>query len=272
MYQSRRDVDIMGLQRAMPARTAMALVDTGTLRTMVSTCRCALIADACAFDAGCTVRRDFARDRATCSYHPRTPCHVKEASHAIRRMGDMGKLPTSALLHLREAGGFKGLLADAVARTSDPSARAAWLVARLAAIYRIGIKLASMFVSALSTPELAPGLAPWWPVVDGSRLVVLDANVSRAIDLVARRAPRTYMARSAWFRKHASRIDLSRIDRRWPNSSPRLVQQAVYVFRSRSNRAAYGDACEGRGSPCADCIPTICPFLVQSSAQQESMR
>ena len=39
---------------------------------------------------------------------------------------------------------------------------------------RVGRKLATMFVSALSTPALAPGLTPWFPDIDGNELVVVD--------------------------------------------------------------------------------------------------
>ena len=56
-----------------------------------------------------------------------------------------------------------------------------------------------MYVSALSVPELTPGFAPWWPEIDASRLVVVDANVGRVIDRLRRgRGPRTYDRRAAW--------------------------------------------------------------------------
>lgn len=133
------------------------------------------------------------------------------------------------------------------------------MIVHLAEVHRIGTKLATMYVSALSTPVLAPGLAPWWPRIDGNHLVVVDANVGRVIDLLRPRGPRTYAARAAWFRDVAMRVDLRKVRQDWPRCSPRLVQQAVYVFRSQSNRTAAGDRCSGTAR-CDAGVPELCPF------------
>jgi hypothetical protein len=259
MYQSRRDVDIMAIQRGMSRASATALVSRRRLRVLVESARCELPRDRHAFDDACTVRRDFDRGRATCDRHPRTPCHVKDATMAIGRMGDMGKLATSAWLHVDAGGGLRSLVDDAVGASEGAGAAADRMVAHLAQIHRIGTKLATMYVSALSTPALAPGLAPWWPRVNGNHLVVVDANVGRVVDLLRPSGPRTYAARSAWFRGAAARIDLRSFRRDWPQCSPRLVQQAVYVFRSQSNRRAAGDACSGTAR-CHAGVPELCPF------------
>jgi hypothetical protein len=95
--------------------------------------------------------------RATCGHLPRAACHVKDATLLLRRMGDMGKLPTSAWLHLWKGGALQRELAAVVAAHADPRARADAVVDRFSAVYRVGRKLATMFVSALSTPALAPG-------------------------------------------------------------------------------------------------------------------
>lgn len=253
MYQSRRDVDIMTIQRTMPRRDATAMVAPYRLRLLVETTRCGALASADRFDNGCTVRRDFARDRATCADHPRTPCHVKDATMAIRRMGAMGMIPTSAYLHLRDDGGpLSAQLARVTRGIASPAARAHAMVDYLATFHGVGIKLATMFVSALATPALAPGYTPWSPFLDGNDLLVVDANVIRVVDTLSRSA-RTTRARAAWLRKAARKIDLRRFHRAWPKTSPRLVQQAVYWFRSRSNRAARGDTCSA-------CNLRTCPF------------
>lgn len=180
----------------------------------------------------------------------------------IRRMGDMGKIPTSAFLHLRSVGGLGAVVRVATAAHHDEHARAEALVREFSRIYRIGTKLATMFVSALSTPELAPGLTPWWPHVSGAHLVVVDANVSRVVSIVTRGRVTAYEAQGAWLRRIAAGIDLRRVRQGWPRSSPRLVQQALYIYRSRSNRAAQGDPCRDRGGePCAGCVPSVCPFV-----------
>ncbi len=257
-YQSRRDVDIMAIQRTMPARQATAMIAPSRLRVLVERARCPNLRDAAAFDGACDVHRDFARDRATCGTRPRTACHVKDATTAIGRMGDLGKLPTSAWLHLGPAG-LSRWFAEVCVEASDPHQRAAAMIARVTAIYRIGVKLASMFVSALSVPELGIGVAAWSPELDGSRVVVVDANVGHAIRSWRRgRGADNYSANARWFVGAAREINLSRLRTGLPRTSPRFVQQAVYLFRSRSNRIAHGDPCAT--SACRTCPSLLCPF------------
>jgi hypothetical protein len=230
--------------------------------------RCKRLRDAADFDAGCDVHRDVYRGTATCHHRPRTRCHVKDATLAIRRMGDMGMLPTSAWLHIGP-GGLRRWFDETCAATPSPTERARFLAARLTAIHRIGPKLAAMYVSALSVPELTPGFAPWRPEVDGSRLVVVDANVGRVIDHLRRgRGPRTYAHMSAWLTAVADQIDLRRFRRELPARSPRLVQQALYVFRSHSNRADRADPCAAR--PCRACPSRACPFASLDHALQRA--
>jgi len=260
MYQSRRDVDIMAIQRTMARRAAEAIVSPYRLRLLIEASRCEQLAAATTFDGGCDVRRNLAAGRATCGHRPRTACHVKDATLAIGRMGDMGMIPTSAWLHLRPAGGFRGLLARVVASTRTPAAAADAMVLELSRIRRIGTKLATMIVAALATPALAPGLTPWAPQLDGNHLIVVDANVARVIDALRPRGRRTYAVRAAWLRRHAMALDLSAIRRDWPTTSPRLVQQALYWYRSRSNRTAIEDRCATADRACADCVATVCPF------------
>jgi hypothetical protein len=257
-YQSRRDVDIMAIQRAMPAQQAAAMTSPRRLRVLVENATCRNLQDAGTFDRACDVRRDFARGRSTCDSRPRTACHVKDATSAIGRMGDLGKTPTSAWLHLG-ADGLPGWFAAVCAAEPDPHARATAMIERVAAIYRIGVKLASMFVSALTVPELGIGVAAWSPELDGSRIVVVDANVGHAIRTWRRgRGPDTYAANARWFVAVANEINLSRLRVGLPRSSPRFVQQALYLFRSRSNRSAHGDTCQV--APCAACPSALCPF------------
>jgi hypothetical protein len=256
-YQSRRDVDIMAIQRSIRARRAAEMTSPRRLRVLVERSPCAHLRDADVFDRCCDVRRDLVRDRATCGTRPRTPCHVKHATEAIGRMGDLGKTPTSAWLHLG-AHGLQRWFLEVCLLVEDPHARARRLVERVATLYRIGVKLASMFVTALSVPELGYRAA-WAPEVNGSRIVVVDANVGRAIGMWRTdHGPSTYAALEHWLVSAAARVDLSRLRAGLPRHSPRFVQQAVYVFRSRSNRAALGDACATK--PCASCPSRVCPF------------
>lgn len=259
-YQARRDIDIMAIQRAMAHRRAADMTSTARLRVLVDRSRCLHLRDgADAFDQRCNVRRDLERGITTCDTHPRTPCHVKDATTAIGRMGDFGKLPTSAWLHIGSSGLHRWLI-DICSQEKEPHARGARLVDRVSTIYRIGRKLASMFVSALSVAELG-GPAPWRPDVDGSRILVVDANVAAAIRIWRReRGANSYEGYANWLLIAANRIDLSALREDLPRSSPRLVQQAVYLFRSRSNRVALGDECATVS--CRSCPSRICPFRV----------
>ncbi|WP_233206416.1 hypothetical protein, partial [Haliangium sp. UPWRP_2] len=190
------------------------------------------------------------------------PCHVKDATVLLKRMGDMGKLPTSAWLHVWKENRFAALLQQVHSQDSNPQRRADLLVKHFSCVYRVGIKLATMFVSTLSVPALAPGLTPWFPAVDGNALVIVDTNVARAVDVL--RGPDvigTYDSRATWIRQQAQAIDLRDFCSDVPSFSPRLVQQAIYSFCSRSNRIAQANHCRALAAPCSVCVPPLCPFV-----------
>lgn len=259
MYQALRDVTIMRQQRSLPRRSMRVVADAATVKRLISQHPCPTLGSVEAFEHGCDVAKDGGDiDCGTC---PDVACHVKDATRVFNRMGDMGKLPTSAWLRLWRNGGVQTLLKEVCRQEPSPTSRAALLVERFAAVHRVGRKLATMFVSALSTPALAPGLTPWFPEIDGNELVVVDTNVARAVD--ALRAPgeaKTYDARERWVREQAAKLDLRVFGPNLPAYSPRLVQEALYVFCSKSNRVARGDDCSSRSSPCAACAPALCPF------------
>ncbi len=258
MFQARRDVVIMRQQRQFSPAAVRGLASSSVLEQAIASSRCACLESADAFDKGCDVYKD--EGAVDCARRPETRCHVKSATCAFNRMGDMGKVPTSAWLHLQRDGGFKGLVERALER-KQPAQRAAFMVESVGRAYRIGRKLATMFVSALSTPALAPDLTPWFPEVDGNTLVVVDTNVARAVSrLSPPGASQSYAAREAWVRERAAKIDLRRFHPDLPKRSPRIVQQALYAFCSRSNRVAQGDKCLRAQGDCDRCAPSVCPF------------
>jgi hypothetical protein len=259
MYQALRDVVIMRQQRSLTRRSMRAVADVATVRRSITRHACPTLGSVEAFEQRCDVTKDGNDiDCATC---PGAICHVKDATRVFNRMGDMGKLPTSAWLRLWQGGGAKSLLKEICLAQPSPTKRAALLVERFAAVHRVGRKLATMFVTALSTPALAPGLTPWFPEVDGNDLVVVDTNVARAVDsLRAPGAPKTYDARERWVQEQSGKLDLRVFDASLPAYSPRLVQEALYAFCSKSNRVAREDACVGRSAPCTLCAPALCPF------------
>lgn len=269
MYQALRDVVIMRQQRSLPRATMRIVADLATVRRAISRHACPKLRTVDAFEGGCNVAKDG--DDIDCGTRPGVACHVKDATRTFNRMGDMGKLPTSALLRLWHEDGLPTLLSTVRRMSRSPAERASLLVERFAAVHRVGRKLATMFVSALSTPCLAPGLTPWFPEIDGNELVVIDTNVARAIDaLRAPRASRTYDARERWLRAQSAKIDLRAFHPELPAYSPRLVQEALYTFCSRSNRIARGDDCAHRRTHCARCVPRLCPFATSSSGRSWS--
>lgn len=266
MYQALRDVTIMRQQRSLPRRSMRVVADVATVKRSIARHACPTLGSVEAFEEGCDVVKDG--EEIDCNTCPDVPCHVKDATRVFNRMGDMGKLPTSAWLRLWRGGGVKVLLDEVCREESSPTKRAALLVERFAAVHRVGRKLATMFVSALSTPTLAPGLTPWFPEIDGNELVVVDTNVARAVDaLRAPGAAKTYDARERWVREQAAKLDLRAFGPELPAYSPRLVQEALYAFCSKSNRVARGDGCAARSAPCAACAPTVCPFTSASASR-----
>lgn len=227
MFQGFRDVVIFRRQRELASATVHSLANEGAVKRAIASNGCPTLTDPSGFDENCSVGR--LEGKIDCGLRSGVPCHVKDASLAFQRMGDMGKLPTSAWLHLWRDGGPQRLLKEVCALESSPTKRAGLLVQRFARVHRVGRKLATLFVSALSTPALASGLTPWFPKIDGNGLVVVDTNVGRAVDRLRRAAaPRTYAAREAWLAKQAERLDLRAFSSGVPGYSPRLLQQALY--------------------------------------------
>lgn len=266
MYQALRDVVIMRHQRSLASASMRVVADVATVKRSISRVGCPRLCSVAAFEKGCDVGKDG--DAVDCVTRPGVACHVKDATRVFNRMGDMGKLPTSAWLRLWEGGGLRRVLDEVCLREKSPTRRATLLVGRFAAVHRIGRKLATMFVSALSTPPLAQGLTPWFPDIDGNELVVVDTNVARAVDaLRPTGASTTYNERECWVREQAMLIDLRSFEPDIPAFSPRVVQEAIYAFCSRSNRVARGDRCTERSEPCAGCVPALCPFVIRGAGQ-----
>jgi hypothetical protein len=264
MYQALRDEVIRRQQRSLARTSARVVADGAFVGHSISKHHCAALRSVDTFEHDCDV---WKKGRIVdCCQHPGRRCHVKDATVLFNRMGDMGKLPSSAWLRLWKDGGVRKVLADVCAEEGTPTKRAELLVERFASVHRVGRKLATMFVSALSTPALAPGLTPWFPEVDGNELVVVDTNVARAVDaLRPAGSSKSYDARAGWLRDQAAHIDLREFYPDVPSYSPRLVQQALYTFCSKSNRTARGDPCATTPGACAECAPALCPFAPPSA-------
>jgi len=259
MYQALRDVVIMSQQREFSLSSIQVVADADFVGKAIAEHPCSAFHSAEMFEEHCDVwKKDKIVDCTKC---PGAHCHVKDGTVTFNRMGDMGKLPTSAWLKFWADGGLKTILTEVCNEDPSPMERANILVKRFGQVHRVGRKLATMIVSALSTPALAPGLTPWFPEIDGNALVVVDTNVARAVDVLRGQCgTNTYSARSQWVREQAVRIDLRTFRADLPSYSPRLIQEALYAFCSKSNRNARGDSCIDLTEPCSGCAPSLCPF------------
>jgi hypothetical protein len=259
MYQALRDVVVMRRQRLLPRAEVDVVASLQSVRTFRESDRCVGLRDAASVIDHCDVwKRD---GRIDCGRHPGVACEVKAASRAFNRMGDFGKLPTSAYEVGWAKGGLRELLHRTMRAEASPQKRAHLLVTELQHVHRVGRKLATMFVSSLATPALAPKASPWFPAVDGNALVIVDTNVARAVDVLrAGKGLATYDAREDWICRAAGEFDLRRYDSRVPGFSPRILQQALYTFCSKSNRRELGDSCSRRMRPCSGCARHLCPF------------
>jgi hypothetical protein len=261
MYQARRDVIIMKQQRGMTDLVVNRMASLPLVRNSIRSSSCSYLQEAESFEGGCSVRK---RDgQVDCAEPAASGCHVRLASAALRRYGDSGKLPTSAWLRIWRHGGLAHLLSAVCRHDRNPVKRAELLVRELSKVFRVGRKLASMFVSALSVPALAPGLTPWFPRIDGASLVVIDTHVAFAIRRLSPKPLTGYERQSEWLRSQAAAIDLRVFGDHLPRVSARMVQQAVCVFGSRSNRAANHDTCSV-SQGCHGCEQRLCPFTRQS--------
>jgi len=259
MYQALRDVVIMRQQRGFSASSIRVVSDAEFVGRSIAGHPCSALLSAERFEEDCNVWK--MGKSIDCNKCPGIPCHVKDGTVAFNRMGDMGKLPTSAWLRLWGQGGLKRILTEVCNEDPSPMERANILVKRFERVHRVGRKLATFIVSALSTPALAPGLTPWFPEIDGNALVVVDTNVARAVDVLRRQSgARTYNAQSQWVQDQAAGIDLRNFRADLPRYSPRLIQEALYTFCSKSNRVARKDGCADLTEPCSGCAPALCPF------------
>lgn len=239
MFQARRDVLIMVRQRQCSRHQVEQMFSRTALHQQIAVSTCPALKGSESFVSGCSVRKKSGV--VTCDHGDRF-CLIRKASEWYRRFGDHGKLPMSAYLQFGESGRISSLLADVTRASPCPSHRAELLVERFGRVYRVGEKLATLFVSMLSTPALTPGLSPWFPVIDGNALVVVDTHAARLIDHFRKgKGSRTYNARASWLRQRAKAINLSAYHPLLPIYSPRLIQQALYAYGSSSNRSAWGE-------------------------------
>jgi hypothetical protein len=169
----------------------------------------------------------------------------------------MGLLPTVAYLRFWHTG-FWGLIDRIAADIASPTQRATELVEQISGSWGIGKKLASFFVSSICTPSLYPEFAVLFPDFDGNQTLVIDTHVRRSVGKLSHNRAVTLEQQERWLLKTARGFRLTDFHPKVPSYSPRLIQQALYSYSSRSNRVARGDPCASRR--CDRCVKIVCPF------------
>jgi hypothetical protein len=142
----------------------------------------------------------------------------------------------------------------------------------LSRAWRVNQKIASMFLSMVTNPDLSRELAPWARGVDWTYYVVVDSNVDLFLTSIGYKGTGTYDARRDFVRALARGIELTEFDGALQPYNPRLVQQAMYLFMSAANRrAAEADCMHLDPAPCGTCPSAVrrrCPVKPPQPARR----
>lgn len=256
MFQRRQDQQILRVLRGIPAREVVDLSDAQSLLHRADNSPCHHLASTTSLKDGCDLSKDPATSEGRCSAMPGAPCHLKRHSRLLKRYGHFGKVPTSVALAVREAGAedLADLYRQALAAKMSPRERAEHLEMSLTRAWRVSDKISAMYLSILCNPDLSMGPAPWSDGVDWTRYVAIDSNVDLFIEQIGYRGRGTYPARRSFIQRLSKRIKLSELKPGLNDYNPRLVQQAAYVFMSKSNRRANERDCSRVSPPpCGGC-------------------
>jgi hypothetical protein len=271
MFQRRQDVQILRILRGIRASDAAEISDAGRLLALVDAGKCQHMSSTQSLVTDCDLSKDSNTRVGCCSANPKVACHLKRHTVLLKRYGHFGKVPTSIALAVREAGAqdLPDLRRLVMRRLRDPLARAQALERELSRAWRVSQKIASMFLSMVTNPDLSRGMAPWSRGLDWTYYVVVDSNVDLFLGAIGYRGGSSYDARRGFIRELARRIDLTRFDATLRPYNPRLVQQAMYLFMSTANRrAAEGDCMHRAPATCARCprpVRSRCPVMRAAS-------
>ncbi|WP_141593609.1 hypothetical protein ACN6A1_27085 [Myxococcus virescens] len=274
MFQRRQDVQILRILQGMGASDAAEISDATRLLALVDEGNCAHMRSTQSLAEACDLDKDPTTRMGCCNANPGVGCHLKRHTVLLKRYGHFGKVPTSIALMVRESGAqdLASLHRLVLERERDPLARAQALESELSRAWRVSQKIASMFLSMVTNPDLSRGLAPWSQGIDWSYYVVIDSNVDLFLASIGYKGTGTYDARRDFVRDLARGIDLTEFDSDLQSYNPRLVQQAMYLFMSIANRrAAEADCMHLAPIPCATCPSAVrrrCPARPALPASQ----
>jgi hypothetical protein len=260
MFQRRSDLQIMRVLRGISAEDAKEMTDADTLLGLASKIDCPHIRDLTTLKTHCDLSKDPVTKRGGCSQRFNTPCHLKRHTELLKRYGHFGKVPTSAALNLRSFGAnsLAELKRQVWDRIDCPARRATALEESITRSWRVSEKIAAMFLSAVTNKALSGDLAPWTDGIDTGHFVVVDSNVDLFLKVIGYSGPMTYRARREFVQRLARRVPLNHYYAGLESYNPRIVQQALYMFMSKSNRLGSELDCSHDGpARCTGCPMTL---------------
>ena len=265
MFQRRSDAQIMRVLKGISSENATELTSAERLLQLSQRSSCPHLRSLSALIKICDLGKDRQSKLGVCSENPALKCHLKEHTVLLKRYGHFGKVPTAAALLLHEQGGgsFKLLKKQIWKSSNCPSWRATRLIETLSASWRVSDKIAAMFLSAITNRDLSGKLACWADGVDSSQFIVIDSNVDLFLKAIGYEGALTYRARKEFLQAISAQIDLSELDPSLQSYNPRIVQQALYMFMSVSNRREASQDCgDSSKRVCESCgteLSLICP-------------
>lgn len=270
MFQRRQDVQILRILQGMGESDASELSDAEQLLALVDDGECTHMRTTVTLAEVCDLDKDPRTRKGCCEANPGVACHLKRHTVLLKRYGHFGKVPTSIALMVRESGAkdLAELRRLVMKRERDPLARAQILEKELSIAWRVNQKIASMFLSMITNPDLSRGMAPWARGIDWTYYVVVDSNVDLFLGSIGYKGSGTYDARRDFIREVARDIDLTEFDSSLQPYNPRLVQQAMYLFMSTANRRA-------SRSDCMHLVPSVCatcPIVVRSRCHAKPLQ
>lgn len=264
MFQRRQDVQIAAILRSLSSDQAAELTDVDRLLAMVDASPCEHAKTTVSLAAECDLAKHPHTKQGLCASHPDVACHLKLHTVWMRRYGHFGKVPTSAALVVRESGArdLAELLRRSRRGVRGPTERAQAVADALSRSWRISDKISAMFLSLIANPDLTPGVSGW-DDLDWRHFIVIDSNVDLFLAAIRYRGAKKYSARRAFIRALSDGIDLRVLNPRMHRDNPRIVQQAMFLFMSASNRRSLSHDCmHRRPASCGACpkaLAELCP-------------
>lgn len=259
VFQRRQDRQVFRILRCLSTTEVRDLTGARRLQIEARRSRCECFRSAEDLHQRCNIVK-LAGGQPACALHPRLACASKRHAVLLRRYADFGKVPTSAALILREraAGSFGELYARMLRRPLTPVARAKALEAEIMSVWRVSEKICAMILSVLSNPDLGSPSPPWTQGIHWKRFVVIDSNVDNFLVHVGYARSRHYEERARVLRSLARAVRLDLLKPGLTRYNPRVVQQAIYMFASVTNRRhAMEDCSRSAPASCRACDPLL---------------